>query len=68
VWNTLGGKFKTKRKALVEFKLPELSNSKKVTWLFHVDESSDKDWSFYDIILGMDIMTEIGLTVNTAEK
>jgi hypothetical protein len=69
VWNTLGGKFKTKRKAIVEFKLPELSNSKKVTWLCHIDESSNKDRAIYDIILGMDmIMTKIGLSVNTAEK
>jgi hypothetical protein len=57
-----------KRKALVEFKLPELSNSKKMTWLCHVDESSDKDQAIYDIILGMDTMTKIGLSVNTAEK
>jgi predicted aspartyl protease len=62
VWNTLGGKFKTKRKALVEFKLPELSNSKKVTWLCHVD----KDRAIYDI--GVDLMTKIGLSVNTIEK
>jgi hypothetical protein len=57
--------------ALVEFQLPELSNRKKVTWLScHVDdcESPDKDWAIYDIILGMDIMTKIGLSVNTAEK
>jgi hypothetical protein len=52
----------------VEFKLPELSNSKKMMWLCHVDESSDKDRAIYNIILGMDIMTKIGLSVNTAEK
>jgi hypothetical protein len=68
VWNPLGGKFLTKQKALVEFKLPELSNSKKVMWLCHNDESSDKDQAIYDIILGMNIMTEIGLSMNTAEK
>jgi hypothetical protein len=62
VWNTLGGKFKTKRKALVEFKLPELSNSKTLTWLCHVDESSNKDWAIYDR------MTEIGLSMITTEK
>jgi hypothetical protein len=50
VWNTLGGKFKTTRKALIEFKLPQLSNSKKVTWLCHVDESSDKDQALYGVI------------------
>jgi hypothetical protein len=49
VWNTLGGKFKMKRKALVEFKLPELSNSKKVMWLCHIDESSDKIGQSYMI-------------------
>jgi hypothetical protein len=68
VWNTLGWKFKTTRKALIEFKLPELSTSKKVTWLCHVDESSNNDQALYDVILGMDIMTKIGLSVDTAEK
>jgi hypothetical protein len=68
VWNTLGGKCKTTCKALIEFKLPELSNSKKVTWLCHVDESSDKDQALYDLVLGMDIMTKIELSIDTAEK
>jgi hypothetical protein len=68
VWNTLSGKFKTTCKALIEFKLPKLSNSKKVTWLCHVDESSNKDQALYNVILGMDIMTKIGLSVDTAEK
>jgi hypothetical protein len=68
VWNTLGGKFKTTNKAMIEFKLPELSISRKVTWLCHVDESSNKDQAQYDVILGMDIMTKIGLSVDTAEK
>jgi hypothetical protein len=48
--------------------LPELSNSEKVMWLCHVDESSNKDRAIYDIILGMDIMTKIGLSVDTAKK
>lgn len=68
LWQTLGGNFKTKRKALIDFKFPELSNSKKVTWICHVDETTNKDTAMYDMILGMDLMTAIGIMVDTEHK
>ena len=67
-WNTMGGNFVTNRKALVDFKFPELSDSKKVTWICHVDGSTPKDKAMYDIIIGMDLMTEIGIVVDTDAK
>ena len=67
-WHTLGGTFVTHRKALMEFKFPELSTSKKVQWKTHVDHVTDPKHAAYDMIIGMDLMTEIGIFVNTADK
>ena len=67
-WSTLGGVFSTNRKALIDFKLPELSTDKKVTWIMHVDDKSSPKTALYDMILGMDLLTEIGLFVNTEDK
>ena len=68
VWNTLGGQFSTNRKALVEFKFPELSNDKKVTWVCHVDDKTDPKTASYDIIIGMDLMTDVGIYIDTKDK
>ena len=67
-WNTLGGQFTTKRKALIDFKLPELDPGKKVTWICHVDEHTSSDKALYDMIIGMDMMTQLGIYVNTEAK
>ena len=32
-WNTMGGQFKTRRKAQIEFKLPEFSHNKTIRWV-----------------------------------
>ena len=67
-WNTMGGQFITKRKALIDFKFPELDNNKKITWICHVDERTSPDDALYDIIIGMDLMTELGIYINTETK
>ena len=67
-WNTLGGQFKTKQRALVDFSFPELDPGKKVTWICHVDATHDRENALYDMIIGMDLMTEIGLYINTENK
>ena len=68
VWNTMGGKFETKQKALVDFKFPELNHNKKVTWISHVDATTDPDKAIYDMIIGMDLMTETGIFIDTENK
>ena len=55
-WKTMGGIFETKRKAQVTFHLAEFSL---LTWTFHVDES--REASQYDMIIGDDLMQDIGL-------
>jgi hypothetical protein len=39
-WSTMGGVFTTKRKALLEFKLPEFSTNKTVEWVCHINENT----------------------------
>jgi hypothetical protein len=39
-WHTLGGKFYTKREALIDFRFPELDTTKTVTWSCHIDENT----------------------------
>jgi hypothetical protein len=48
----------------LDFKFPELSTSKVVTWQTHVD---DKE-AAYDMIMGMDLMTSIGITVDFDQR
>ena len=67
-WNTLGGQFTTKQKALVDFCFPELNPGKKVTWICHVDANTNREHAMYDMIIGLDLLTEIGLFVNTETK
>ena len=63
-WSTMGGSFTTKRKALLEFKLPEFSTNKTIEWICHVDDSTDCVKSQYDIIIGTDLMTSLGLDIS----
>jgi hypothetical protein len=39
-WETLGGTFTTNYESLLDFKFPELSTSKVVTWQAHVDDNT----------------------------
>ena len=67
-WNTMGGHFLTKQRVLIDFKLPELDPGKTVTWICHVDAKHKPANALYDLIIGMDLMTELGLYVNTETK
>ena len=52
-WNTMGGIFTTNRKALIDFTFPELSSSKRITWIFHVDDKTQREKASFDMIIGM---------------
>jgi hypothetical protein len=62
-WKTLGGTFTTSYESLLNFKFAELSTSKVVTWQAHVDDKNSSKEVTYDMIMGMDLMTSIGITV-----
>jgi hypothetical protein len=63
-WKTLGGTFTTNYESLLDFKFPELSTSKVVTWQAHVDDKSSSKEAAYDMIMGMYFMASIGITVD----
>ena len=64
-WATAGGEFQTRRKAKVEFQLPEFSTSKEISWSFHVDESDPKNDALgYDMIIGRDLLTDLGIIID----
>jgi hypothetical protein len=55
-WKSIGGTFTTNYESLLDFKLPELSTSKVVTWQAHVDDKTFSNEVVYDMIMGMDLM------------
>ena len=63
-WHTQAGNITPNIKVKVDFTLPALIAKNVVMWKFHVDDSV-KDR--YDIILGQDILTELGLNLKFAE-
>ena len=67
-WGTLGGTFSTKRKGMVDFRFPELDDKKIITWVCHVDDTHTREDLSYDMIIGMDLMTELGICVDTKDK
>ena len=64
----VGGLFATKRKALVDFYFPELNGKKNISWKCHVDDKTKKEDAMYDMVIGMDLMTKIGIYVNTEKN
>jgi hypothetical protein len=52
----MGGKFYTKRQANIAFKFPELDATKTIHWDCHIDETTAKSATSYDMITRMDCM------------
>jgi hypothetical protein len=67
-WKTLGGTFTTNYESLLDFKFPEISTSKVVTWQAHVDDKTSSKEVTYDMIMGMDLMTFIVITVDCEQR
>ena len=59
-WATKAGTFDTKRKCKVTFCLPEFHIDRDMTWTAYVDESSSLN-SRYDMIIGRDLLKELGM-------
>jgi hypothetical protein len=51
----------SKDKALVELTFPELSTNKTISCVCHVDESADPHLTHYDIIIGDELLKELGI-------
>jgi hypothetical protein len=67
-WKTLGGTFTKNYESLLDFKFPDLSTSKVVTWQAHLDDKTSTKEAAYDIIMGMDLMKSIGITVDWEQR
>jgi hypothetical protein len=52
----------------LDLKFPELSTRKVVTWQAHVDDKTSSKEAAYDMIIGMDLMTSIGITVDCEQR
>ena len=63
-WNTLGGAFYTRKKALIKFKLLEFSTHKEISWSVHVDTHTKPKHAQYDMIMGTDFMKELGINIS----
>ena len=66
-WKTKAGSFQTNRKATVTFLLYELHKHRKITWPMYIDENS-KDKSNYDMIIGRDLLHEVGIDLLFSTK
>ena len=58
-WSTKGGDFLTTYKTNVELVLTELDATKRMKWIFHVDDLQKH--SRYDMIIGRDLLLELKL-------
>jgi hypothetical protein len=56
-WKKLGGTFTKNYESLLDFKFPEISTSKVVTWQAQVDDNTSSKEAAYHMIMGMDLMT-----------
>ena len=61
-WTTKAGNFSTHRKCEITFTLPALHKHRQITWNCYVDESNANSIS-YDLIIGRDLMHEIGIDI-----
>jgi hypothetical protein len=52
----------------LDFKFPEISTWKVVTWKAHVDDKTSSKEAAYYMIMGMDLMTSIGTTVDCEQS
>ena len=59
-WHTQAGKITNNSKVKIDSALPKLSATKKVTWNFHMNDFAK---GRYYIILGIYLLTELGLNV-----
>ena len=62
-WETKGGIFITEGTCTTTFSFPEFKNWKGIEWQLHVDSMTKAKDSHYDMIIGGDLMSELGLDI-----
>ena len=64
-WTTAAGCFTTNQMRQIVFQLPEFSSKKKIVHNFHVTQDMALN---YDMIMGRDVLNELGIIVDFAQK
>ena len=59
-----GRNIRKQQKTRVQFKLPEFSHNKTITWNVHVDEHTAPADAQYDMIVGTDLMEELRIKID----
>ena len=65
-WITKGGTFVTNKKCLTNFVLDEFYENRQIQWNLYVDSSSGPHK--YDMIIGRDLLSELGITLNFSDQ
>lgn len=65
VWNTANGSFETTTQTQLVFKLPELNEHRVINHMVHV---SSRHLTTYDIIIGRDLLSTLGIILNFDSK
>ena len=60
VWSTPGGTLNTNTKCTVKFSIPEMHDARLIKWDMYVT----KNLGAYDMILGRDLMTDLGIDIH----
>ena len=60
IWDTAAGQMSTNKTVKAKFRLSEFDERKEITWDFHVTECPLR----YDMIIGRDILTEHGMSID----
>ena len=69
-YETYGSSFKSSMTPSVGFKMVEFEKQKNITveYEFHVDETSDPDKQMYDVIIGNDLLYNMGVNILFKEQ
>ena len=65
-WSTKTGTFKTNKQCKITFSMPQFHKDRDVTWTVCVDENKEAQ-PRYDMILGRDLMHELGMIFDFKE-
>jgi len=67
-WTTTAGSFTTRKVAKLHFEMPKLSTSKEVEWPYHLDEHTDRESTPYDLIPGVDLLTQLKMVLDFEKR
>ena len=67
-WLTKAGTFTTNKKCKVQVTLPEFDDNKIIEYEVHVDDSPDAASHSYDMIMGCDLMAELGIKMDFGDR